>query len=327
MSMPPKSKVPNPSALVLAPITLLRGSEGYFIDAATDHLKMLAQERDPGVEIIWVDASVYEPNMLQVWTSPSLFDERRHIIVDALEATNDDFLAEMIDYVETVEEDPDTTIVLRHQRGTRGKRLLDLLAKKKCQIFAADPLKSEADKIAFAAGRFKSAKREASPEAVRALVMAIGNDLRELASACTQLISDTTGRILPETVDTYYGGRVEVTGFKVADAAIAGNTALALTSLRHAFATGVNSVPIVAVLASKLRSMALVAGGHGSSLQPWQRDRVSRELRGWSASGLADAIIAVADAEAAVKGASREPEFAVERALVKIGRARGNQGM
>ncbi len=322
--MPPKKKALNISAIKLAPVTLLKGSEGYFVDAATDRLRALALERDPNVEMIWVDASVYEPNMLQVWTSPSLFDERRHIVVDALEATNDAFLADMIQYVSEVGEESENTVVLRHQKGTRGKKLMDLIAKRKFPVIPCDPLTRDSDKVDFASQLFRDAKRDISPDAVRALVEATGNDLRELASACKQLISDTSGRITPDVVDTYYGGRVETTGFKVADAAVAGNATGAVTLLRHALATGVDPVPIVAVLASKLRTMALVSANHGQNLPPWQRDRARRELRGWSANGLAEAICAVADADAAVKGESREPEFAVERAVLTIAAARGH---
>lgn len=322
--MPPaKKKAFNLDAISLAPVTLLKGSEGYFVDTATDRLRALAQERDPNVEIIWVDASVYEPNMLQVWTSPSLFDERRHIVVDALDATNDAFLTEMIDYVTNLESESDTTIVLRHQRGTRGKRLLDLIAKRKLPIVPCDPLTRDADKTSFVGNMFRAARRDISPDAIRALVEATGADLRELAAAGKQLLADTTGRVTPEIVDTYYGGRVETTGFKVADAAVAGNATAAVTLLRHALATGLDPVPIVAVLASKLRTMALVAGKHAPKLPPWQVERARRELHGWSPAGLAQAIVAVADADAAVKGESREPEFAVERAVLTIAGARG----
>src|SRR5699024_6969220 len=57
-NMPPKKKPRNVDAMPLAPVTLLKGSEGYFVDAATDKLRELALQRDPDVEIIWVDASV-----------------------------------------------------------------------------------------------------------------------------------------------------------------------------------------------------------------------------------------------------------------------------
>ena len=48
------------------------------------------------------------------------------------------------------------------------------------------------------------------------LLAAVGNDLRELASACSQLIADTDGKIGVDTVARYYRGRAEVSGFTAA---------------------------------------------------------------------------------------------------------------
>lgn len=58
-------------------------------------------------------------------------------------------------------------------------------------------------------------------------------------------------------------------------------------------------------------------------LAPWQVDRARRELAGWTPEGLATAISAVAQADAEVKGAGRDPVFAVERAVLTIARAHG----
>jgi len=164
---------------------------------------------------------------------------------------------------------------------------------------------------------------------VRALVDALGSDLRELASACAQLIADTTGTITATTVDRYYGGRVEATGFRVADAAVAGDAGGAVALLRHALDTGLDPVPIVAALALRLRNLAKVASMRGGGLSardlgmaPWQVDRARRDLRAWNPEGLAAAISAVAQADADVKGEARDTVFAVERAVMTIARSR-----
>jgi hypothetical protein len=67
-------------------------------------------------------------------------------------------------------------------------------------------------------------------------------------------MNDTSGEVTEETVEKYYGGRVEATAFKVADAALAGRAGAALSMLRHALATGVDPVPLVAALAMKVLS-------------------------------------------------------------------------
>src|SRR3712207_9388364 len=106
------------------------------------------------------------------------------------------------------------------------------------------------------------------------------------------------------------------TGFRVADAPIAGETGQAVALLRHALATGGDPVPLVAALAAKLRVLAKVAAtrGRGSAatrdlgLAPWQLDRARKDLAHWTPEALAAAITAVAQADAEVKGAGRSEE-------------------
>jgi DNA polymerase-3 subunit delta len=101
--------------------------------------------------------------------------------------------------------------------------------------------------------------------------------------------------------------------------------------LRHALATGGDPVPLVAAIAAKLRVLAKVAAtrGRGAAavrelgLAPWQVDRARKDLARWTPEGLAAAITAVAQADAEVKGAGRDPVFAVERAVLRIASAAG----
>lgn len=158
--------------------------------------------------------------------------------------------------------------------------------------------------------------------AVEALVDALGSDTRELLAAAAQLASDVGGRIDESHVHAYYSGRKEATGFEVADAAIAGDTGRAIALARHAVATGTPAVPIVAALAFKLRYMALAMGGERSAPGDWQMRNAARQVRGWSSDGLAAAICATAQADVEVKGGSRDAHFALERALIRVGRAR-----
>ena len=106
----------------------------------------------------------------------------------------------------------------------------------------------------------------------------------------------------------------------------------ALLLLRHAVAAGADPVPIVAAIASKLRTVAKVfdARGNGAAiarelgLAPWQVDRARRDAAGWQVEGLGRCIVALADADEKVKGAARDPQFAVEQ-LVSLIAARGDQ--
>jgi len=313
----------------LAPVVLVRGSEGLLADRAVTRLLDQARTRDPGVEVTRFEAAAYESGQLEMVASPSLFGERRCVVVDGAEAMSEAFLTDGLTYLQAVPDD--VWLIIRHNGGTRGKKLLDAVAAEGHPVVACDPIKRDNDKADFVRADFSRARRRIEPDAVQALVEATGADLRELASATDQLLSDTTGTVTAETVRQYYGGRVEATGFAVADAAIAGNPGEAVALLRHAVATGTGPVPVVAALALKLRTMAKVAATRGRSgvsvgelgLAPWQVDRARRELGSWTPEGLADAITAVAAADAEVKGQGRDPVFAVERAVLRIAAARG----
>ncbi|MBZ2195198.1 DNA polymerase III subunit delta [Ruania sp. N2-46] len=337
--VPPARRRPSAPAgptwqdVPLAPVVLVRGQETVLADRAVARVASLVREYGGDYEQTVLEAATYERGQLETIASPSLFGEHRHIVVNGLEAMSDAFLDDALTFVGTAGgEVTDVTLVLRHEKGVRGKKLLDAITKAGYPVVTCEVIKRDADKVAFAAAEFRAAGRKATNTAVQALVEALGSDLRELASACQQLIADTTTTITPDVVQQYYGGRVEATGFRVADTAIAGHSAEAVTLLRHALETGVDPVPLVAALAVKLRTLAKVAamrGRGGASaadlgLAPWQVDRARRELSGWTPEGLATAITAVADADAEVKGEGRDAEFSVERAVLRVAAARGH---
>ncbi|WP_345218561.1 DNA polymerase III subunit delta [Georgenia halophila] len=332
--MPPSRRRTSPPGLQwdrveLGPVVLVRGPEGLLADRSVSRLVAQAREVDSGVEITRIEAAAYESGQLEMVASPSLFGERRCLIIEGAEAMSDAFLTDALAYLQAVPDD--VWLIIRHNGGTRGKKLLDAIASAGHPVVTCDPIKRDSDKADLVRADFARARRRIEPDAVQALVEATGNDLRELASATDQLVADTTGTVTADTVLRYYGGRVEATGFAVADAALAGRTGEAVTMLRHAVATGTGPVPIVAALAIKLRTLAKVAATRGRSgvsvgdlgLAPWQVDRARRELGQWTPEGLADAITAVAAADAEVKGLGRDPVFAVERAVLRITAARG----
>jgi len=313
-------------AAELGPVVLVRDGEPVLGDRVLAALLVQARAVDPEVEVSRLAAATYEAGQLTWLASPSLFGDRRLVIVEGAEAMNDSFLTECLAYLEAPADD--VWLVVRHGGGNRGKRLLDALGRTGT-VVACEAVKRESDKVEFVRGDFRRAGRRIDQEAVQALVDAVGSDLRELDAAVRQLLADTTGVVTAATVNRYHAGRVEASGFRVADAALAGDAATAITLARHAIATGTPAVPLVAALAAKLRTLAKVGAMRGRSLSaadiglaPWQVQRAERELRGWRPESLAEAISAVARADEEVKGLSRDPDFAIERALLRVVAAR-----
>ncbi|CAM3941431.1 DNA polymerase III subunit delta [Janibacter anophelis] len=308
---------------------LVQGPEAILADRAVEQVVADVRVTSPELEVVTLRAEGYEEGELTVHASPSLFGEDKLIVVRDLHQAPDALQLDLLSYLGDPEES--VTLVVTHASGNKGKKVLDTLKQAKARVIEVPAIKSDRDKAEFVGHEFRRARRKAEPEAVQALVEAVGKDVRELASACQQLVDDTTGVIDADVVERYHGGRVEATGFKVADAAVAGRTGEALRLLRHAVNVGVDPVPIVAVLAQQLRQLARVGGaGRGRSadlarelgMAPWQVDKARRSLQGWSGDALGRSIQAVAAADFEVKGGGRDPVYAVEKALLTITRER-----
>jgi DNA polymerase-3 subunit delta len=311
-----------------APVVLVSGTEGFLADRAIRMLRDTLKAEDPSLEISDLEADGYAPGELLTLASPSLFNEPRLIRATSVEKCTDAFIAETLGYLENPADD--TYLVLRHAGGVRGKKLLDAVRAGLgggIEVSCVE-LKKDTEKLDFAAAEFADRNRRVTASALRALTSAFSDDLAELASACQQLMEDASEEITEVTVEKYYSGRVETNAFKVADAAIAGRHGEALILLRHALATGADPVPMVAAFAAKLRTMARISGVRGSSgqlaqqfgLAPWQVDRARRDLQGWSDPGLGRSIELLAETDALVKGAGRDPVFALERMVGVISR-------
>lgn len=317
---------PNWDQLSLAPIILLSVGEPVLGDWAVDRLVQMAGTNDPSTVVSSLDAATYSAGTLEVLASPSLFSEARMIVIRNAEKMNDALMDDALRYVAHPAED--VVVVIRHGGGNRGKKLLDAIDAARYQHAQIPALRNDGEKAHMVRQVGQALGKRIGQEAVAELVDALGSDVQELVAATRQLCSDVEGDINAADVHTYYGGRKEASGFAVADAVVAGDSGRAIALARHAMATGTPPVPIVAAIAMKLRAMGLAIAARGladpseTGLAPWQLNRARSELQGWSGEGLARAILAMAQADAEVKGASRDPEFALERAIVRVCRAR-----
>lgn len=305
------------------PVVFVSGPEEYFASRAIRSLRGQLKAIDAALEIHEIDAADYQAGQLLNITSPSLFAEPRLVIISGFERCSDDLITDGLSYIENPTSD--TTVILRHTGSSvRGKKLVDAIrANGNCAEVACLAIKGDGEKLAFVQGEFAHANRKITQGAARALLDAFSDDLAELAGGCLQLLQDSAETISEEIVDRYYGGRVETNAFKVIDAALAGQSGNALGLLRHALATGADPVPLVAAISMKIRQLAKIFGNRNASaaslgMAPWQMDRAKKDLAGWSEDGLALVIQRLADADAAAKGAERDPVFTLEKLVTLI---------
>jgi DNA polymerase-3 subunit delta len=313
-------------------LVLVAGAEDLLADRAVERLGRLAREEHPEADFAQIDASQADRDALQGAASGSLFADYTVVVVAQAEKAAAGFLEGALAYVRAP--NPDAMVIFRHAGGRTAKKLLDALRAAKAGEVDASPIRYDRDKEAFARAEFRRGGRGIDARALTSLVEAVGSDLRELASAAGQLMADTNGPITAEVVDRYYGGRLETTSFKVADAAVAGQAGEALRLARYALAAGVDPVPMVGALAGKLRVLAKVGGALAAGQNPvkdlgmnsWQVDQARRALRHWNGPALGRAILAVAEADSQVKGlggasSKTARHYAVERAIIAVTRA------
>ena len=308
---------------------LILGSEAALADRALS--KISAQLKEEKAEVTTIAAGDALVGDISDALAPSLFSERRALIIKDLQDLPEDSRDEITRYLP--EPDATTTVIFVHKGGVKGKALLDAIKKVKPEIITCEPLKKEAEKEQFVKELLLDAGRKASPGAVAALVGALGGDMRELQQAVSQIALDAPAGVIDEKyIDEFHQGRVETTGFDVADATIDGNLPTALISLRSAIETGTDPVMVTSAIASALRSLAKVSGSANGAksfelagqlgMAPWQIDKARRQLQGWTPRALSKAVQAIALADAQVKGAATDPIYALEKALATITAAR-----
>ena len=165
-----------------------------------------------------------------------------------------------------------------------------------------------------------------TPDVVHAVLDGVGSDLRELASAISQLVADTGGNVTQEAVRNYYVGVAEVANWDIADAAVAGRVEAAVSTCRRALQLGASPVAIAAALANKVGAIARLYSARGdqytlssqTGLAPYVVKMTQPVARRWTADDITAAVILVSELDAAVKGQGGEPEFAVEAAVKRI---------
>ncbi|WP_433344131.1 DNA polymerase III subunit delta [Micromonospora sp. CA-111912] len=317
------------TAADLAPILLVLGDEELLATRAVAETVARARSVDPDVDVREYQAGALAVGEIAEMLSPSLFGGRRVLVLHSGQDARKDLAAALLAYAKNP--DPDVQLVVLHLGAAKGKAFADGLRAAGATVVPAAKLKGHRERVAFVREEIRRAGGKCTDDAAEALIAAVGNDMRELAAACSQLIADTDGRIGADTVARYYKGRVEVSGFTVADATLIGDVPAALEALRWALHVGVDPVPIADALADGVRTVARVAAaGRGDPYQlagtlgmpAWKVKSAQQRARGWTPEGLVQAMRAAAECNAAVKGGSDDRAYALERAVFSVAAAR-----
>lgn len=305
---------------------LLLGDEDLLVERAVGEI-LRAARASAGTDDVPVnrlragEVSTYE---LAELLSPSLFaDERIVILEDADEAGKD---AAALIASAAADLPPGTVMVVAHSGGGRAKALVGQLRDIGAQTYACAKIAKAAERADFVRAEFRGLKVKVDDDTVTALIEAVGSDIRELAAACSQLVADTGGQVNVVAVRRYHSGKAEVTGFEIADKAVAGDVAGAAEALRWAMSRGVPHVLLADALAEAVHSIARIGPLSGDpyrlagelGMQPWRVQKAQKQARRWSRDKVATAIRLVATLNADVKGAAADPDYALEDTVRKV---------
>ncbi|MGB0876920.1 MAG: DNA polymerase III subunit delta [Mycobacterium sp.] len=256
--------------------------------------------------------------------SPSLFADERVVVLESAAEAGKDAVA----IIESAAADlPEgTLLVVAHSGGGRAKALAERLRKMGAQVHPCARVTKASERADFVRREFRALRVKVDDDTVTAVLDAVGSDLRELASACSQLVADTGADLDAAAVRRYHSGKAEVKGFDIADKAVVGDVAGAAEALRWAMMGGQPHVVVADALAEAVHAIARVGPMSGDpyrlagelGMPPWRVQKAQKQARRWSRDSVAEAMRLVASLNADVKGAAANPDYALETAVRSV---------
>ena len=316
-----------PAADVLGRVTLVTGKEEFLNERTVTTAWTAVREHDPEAELSQTMAGDLTLAGLGELAAPSLFSSTRCVVVRGLESLPEESVDGLLRYCGEPAED--VALVLVHGGGQKGSGTLAKLRKLAtvAEVKSAEMRAAEFPRFVAHEARLHGVTID--DEAAEFLVQAVGQDLRSLAAAASQLANDFPGEPLTtEKVKRYFGGRAEAKSFAVADAAFFGRRAAALEELRWAIDGGTPAVLVTSAFAGSARGVARYKSAPRGlreqdlarevGVPPWKLRTLRDQSRGWSEKAIGAAIVAVARADADVKGAASDASYTLERLVLTI---------
>src|SRR3954453_18708627 len=320
---------------VLGRLTLVTGPEEFLGERAITGVRAAVRAHDAEAEFSETLAASLTMAELGDLASPSLFSSTRCIVVRGLEDLPEESVPGLLEYAAAPAED--VALVLAHGGGPKGSGPLGKLRKLPTVTEVKSAPLTAREFPGFVVNELRARKVRIEPDAADFLIQAVGQDLRSLSAASSQLANDFEGQPLTvEMVKKYFGGRAEAKSFAVADHTIYGQTARALEELRWALDRGTAPVLVTSAMAGGLRSLARFMtaprGMRNADLMRevgvpgWKLKTLRQQSQGWDGDGVGRAIRTVARADADIKGQASDPSYALEKMVLNVVRARPRRG-
>ncbi len=320
------------------PVTLVVGGDAYLNELNARNVREKVQKSAPDAEIIELDASTADQYAFDEAVGPSLFGDGTIVIINNLQQADESLVDAIENFCKQAQNSENnfvdssaTWVIARHEGGLKGKSIITRLTKAGANTITVPDLKKDDAKLNFVMSIFERHNRSVEPQAAQRLVSVLGSKTGELAALCSQLCFDYDDNpITLDIVDRYLVADPQVTGFFVADKAVAGHAGSAVLAARTAIAQGVDAIALIGALAAKVRVIALamaIRNGTISSAEakvnPWALKMAMRQLAGWNSAGASQCLQSLAWVDEQCKGGSSDANYALEKCIMLIA-SRGN---
>ena len=287
-----------------APVLLLWGEDAFL-------LREVALQALGELQPVEVDAAEWQGGELQDLATPSLFGERRALLVADCRSLSKDALAELATYLAAP--DPEAPLVLCCTTAERG-RLPAALQKVVEPVGVIRQVQVQRkDLEGWLVQRAKASEIDLTPPAARALVETIGQDLGQLAASVEQLGGAFPGqRIGPREVHGQFRGLGEQRTWDLCDKAFGKDLPGAIRALRSIEEGGDDAIMVLGGVSSRLRDLIRVRS-LPDRLPPaelakraglrfdWQARRYAQQARNFSLEELVDLHDRITETDRALK--------------------------
>src|SRR5258705_1627663 len=177
------------SASNLPRLRLVIGDEELLVSRGVAETIAAARAEEPETEVRQRPGGELVAGELAEMLGPSLFGGRRGLAVHDGQDAQKDRSAALLAYAKEPEDD--VVLVVTHAGGAKGKALADGLKAAGADVVPAVKITKHRERVDFVRNEIRRRGGKVGEDAAEALLAAVGNDLREIVAACSQLLADT----------------------------------------------------------------------------------------------------------------------------------------
>jgi DNA polymerase III subunit delta len=299
----------SPTNAKSSPVSLLWGEDEFLLREAA--LELLGD-----LQPVEVDGGLWRGGETADLTTPSLFGERRALLVSNARALPDEGVRELARYLEAP--DPGAPLVLVAVVGDRAKAPAALVKLVKGVGTVTEVKIQRKELPGWLLKRATPKRLDLAPDGAAALVETLGEDPGALERALEQLATAFSGeRITREIVARQFRGLGEQHVWDLCDRAFSRDLPGAMRSLRTLLEAGEAGLMLLGAITSRLRDLIRVASlperlapadaARQAGLRfDWQVRRYRQQAKRFSAEDLAGLHERIAWADRALKSGATD---------------------